>query len=330
MHRGKEVSLVLAGVLVGTAIAGPGANAAAGILAERSANEVYVNGQRVELEAYSIGGHNYVKLRDVGKAVNFNVYWDGTVQIDSAAPYTGEAPVAEVAPTVAEVVDHSAQANPTVFTGTYTRAAFNALRECVLTGEGDPVAMSQDTKAAVRKVDAAIGTYPGYDFTTEPDGLVQVTPRYSSAYGEAAKICRDFIAALDGRSDHEKLAAFADYVSDRLEYQSQATATPAALFTEPGIHRGNCMSYAHGFKFLCNLAGIPCVYVHSSVHQWCEVYVDGAWYPVDLTSYDSSRSIGWDEDVLKSYSDMQGEGFRQTEPLLTQFAKEVLVPGSTK
>ena len=34
-----------------------------------------------------------MKLRDIGKAVGFNVYFQGGVQVDSKAPYTGEAPV---------------------------------------------------------------------------------------------------------------------------------------------------------------------------------------------------------------------------------------------
>jgi len=78
--------------LLGAAMFAGGAVSATGVTAERSTNAVYIDGQRVELEAYSIFGSNYVKLRDVGKAVGFNVYWDGTVQIDTDMPYTGEAP----------------------------------------------------------------------------------------------------------------------------------------------------------------------------------------------------------------------------------------------
>lgn len=79
--------------LLGAAMFAGGAASAAGVSAERSTNAVYIDGKHVELEAYSIFGSNYVKLRDVGKAVGFNVYWDGgAVQIDSDAPYTGEAP----------------------------------------------------------------------------------------------------------------------------------------------------------------------------------------------------------------------------------------------
>ena len=68
---------------------------AAGIMAERSTNRIFVDGQEVQMEAYVINGNNYVKLRDIGEQVGFNVYWDsdnGCVQVESGRPYTGEAP----------------------------------------------------------------------------------------------------------------------------------------------------------------------------------------------------------------------------------------------
>ncbi len=69
---------------------------AAGIMAERSTHRIYVNGREVQMEAYVINGNNYVKLRDIGEQVCFNVYWDSTngcVQVESGKPYTGTAPV---------------------------------------------------------------------------------------------------------------------------------------------------------------------------------------------------------------------------------------------
>lgn len=90
--REKGIALVAAGILIGASAFGGGAAYAAGILAERSNSAVYVDGRLIELEAYNINGANYVKLRDLGKAVNFNVYWDGDVRIESDAPYTGQAP----------------------------------------------------------------------------------------------------------------------------------------------------------------------------------------------------------------------------------------------
>ena len=88
----KKIGYMLAGVLIGGVLLnGNAINAAAGLLAERSNQPIYVDGQQVQMEAYAIGGNNYVKLRDVGKAVGFNVSWDGSaVQIDSDAPYQYE------------------------------------------------------------------------------------------------------------------------------------------------------------------------------------------------------------------------------------------------
>lgn len=45
------------------------------------------------MTAYNIAGNNYVRLRDIGQQVDFNVYWSDGVQIDTDAPYTGIAPV---------------------------------------------------------------------------------------------------------------------------------------------------------------------------------------------------------------------------------------------
>ena len=51
---------------------------AAGIMAERSTHRVFVDGREVQMEAYVINGNNYVQLRDIGKAVGFEVYWGAT------------------------------------------------------------------------------------------------------------------------------------------------------------------------------------------------------------------------------------------------------------
>ena len=94
MKGTKNMAMAMAGVLVGSMLTGPAAHAAESYLkAYHSAQAIYLDGQQVELEAYTIGGSNYVKLRDIGEAVGFNVYWDGAVQIDSDAPYTGDAPI---------------------------------------------------------------------------------------------------------------------------------------------------------------------------------------------------------------------------------------------
>ncbi len=93
MQKGKNMGLVAAGFLAGIMIGAPTAQAAVEYLqAYPSRNEIYVNGQQVQMEAYTINGSNYVKLRDIGQAVGFNVYWADAVQIDTTQGYTGQAP----------------------------------------------------------------------------------------------------------------------------------------------------------------------------------------------------------------------------------------------
>ena len=91
----KQIFTMLTGLLIGAVLTGGSAAVAAGITAERSHHRVVVDGKEVQMEAYVINGNNYVKLRDMGKAVGFEVYWDsvnGCVQVESNKPYTGEAP----------------------------------------------------------------------------------------------------------------------------------------------------------------------------------------------------------------------------------------------
>ena len=91
----KQIFTMLTGLLIGAVLTGGSAAVAAGIMAERSYHRIVVDGKEVQMEAYVINGNNYVKLRDMGKAVGFEVYWDSDtkcVQVKSGIPYTGEAP----------------------------------------------------------------------------------------------------------------------------------------------------------------------------------------------------------------------------------------------
>lgn len=89
----KEVALVASGIILGATIAAPVAGAA--LTAQQSSQKIVVDGKPVQIEAYSIGGNNYCKLRDVGSAVGFSVEYDpmtNTVRINTAEPYAEAAP----------------------------------------------------------------------------------------------------------------------------------------------------------------------------------------------------------------------------------------------
>lgn len=132
MKNIKSVALLLTGAVLGASLASPAANAAAQFLqAQRTPHPIYVDGQRVEMETYAIGGSNYVKLRDIGQAVGFEVYWDGSAaQIVSDQPYTGQPPARAIP---SAVPNHSTQANPAVFAGYLSAEVYDVIREATLT-----------------------------------------------------------------------------------------------------------------------------------------------------------------------------------------------------
>ena len=103
MSRRKNMALMLTGTVLGASLVGGAA--AAGVIAEPTWQKLYVDGEQVSMTAYNIAGNNYVKLRDIGKEVGFNVYWDNGVQINSDADYTGEKPVQMTATPVASAAD---------------------------------------------------------------------------------------------------------------------------------------------------------------------------------------------------------------------------------
>ena len=94
-HYKQNIAAMVTGMVIGTSLVG---GAAAGVVAEPTWQNIYVDGQQVSMTAYNIAGNNYVRLRDIGQQVDFNVYWSDGVQIDTDAPYTGVAPVQEAAP----------------------------------------------------------------------------------------------------------------------------------------------------------------------------------------------------------------------------------------
>ena len=121
------------------------------------------------------------------------------------------------------------------------------------------------------------------------------------------------------------------FVCDRIEYDSSTYCSPRTALVSDSVQKGACMSYAHCFKFLCDLAGIPCIFVHSENHQWNMVFVEGQWWHVNVSGADiSDPSLRPKLPVLKTEDELQGSTFTQSQPWLTELAKELMVPGSTK
>lgn len=261
--KGKHIEFA-AGLVAGAVLFGGGAAYATGILAERSHQTFFVNDKQVELEAYAIGGHNYVQLRNVGRVADFNVCYDparNAAVIQPDKPYTGEDMVAPTK-TPGESVDYAAQVNPAAFSGELSRENYNAIRDTVLhrdeiaAGNYQPIPLGDFTRnGIINEVTAAIGGYPVYEPILRPDGNYVCTAKCPESYKDALAHTKGFIDSLAGMSDREKVTAMVWYVADRITYDV-AYPGPSKVLAQDGQLPGACMAYAHSFRFLCDRAGI--------------------------------------------------------------------------
>ncbi|MCX4373406.1 MAG: hypothetical protein OSJ58_16615 [Dysosmobacter sp.] len=124
MSRKREAIFMGLGILAGFVLSGPAAQAADYLTAQPSSQTFYVDGTQAQFEAYQIHGNNSVKLRDIGRAVDFGVTYDdatNSVHIDSTQPYQEDIPATSSGPTEENV-----------------RAAIRALRETYPTGTEYP------------------------------------------------------------------------------------------------------------------------------------------------------------------------------------------------
>ena len=84
----------------------------------------------------------------------------------------------------------------------------------------------------------------------------------------------------------EKCLAIAKWLSDYATY-AITNADDYSLFT---TRKGQCYHYARSYDFLMDGTGIPCEYVCTKAHAWNQVLIDGSWFNIDVTSFDTDRS----------------------------------------
>ena len=296
----KKILHLLVGLALGFALGSPVAQAIEGILAQRCTSPVLLNGAPVEIEAYTINGHNYVKLRDIAQLVDFGVFWNGesrTVSIDTALGYTpdgGETALAEQTEEPEKDVPNGISAPNDI------------------------------GRADLEKAAAALGCWPVYEVQQSSTGELYLTAKYTSAYEKAAAHSRSFVDSLAGMSSADKVRQIAFYVCDRLTYEASKSPTPAAVLAFDEVQQGNCMSYANSVLMLCKMADIPCVLVHSRTHQWNQVYVDGIWWNMDATSIGTvAEQDRYLVKGLLSDGDLYGSDYALMDEEALTFAKAV-------
>lgn len=136
-------------------------------------------------------------------------------------------------------------------------------------------------------------------------GVLPICKKDSSAsviYSKIKDVLRNIIS--DDMTDIEKIKAIHDYLvmnvtydNDLLVYLFNGVSNIKEYngFYLEGVFLDNeavCEGISKSFMAMCNIEGIPCVVVEgydtknpSGVgHAWNKVYVDGAWYIIDVTS----------------------------------------------
>ena len=123
MSRAREAVFMGIGILAGITLCGPAAQAATSLTATLSSQPIYVNGQQVSMTAYAINGNNYVKLRDIGQAVDFGVTYDtatNSVHIDTHSSYQEEVKqAAQTTPSPSILTEETVQATIRALRDTY-------------------------------------------------------------------------------------------------------------------------------------------------------------------------------------------------------------------
>lgn len=351
----------LLGLLCGAVFSGGTAVMAnSGVLAQITSQIFFLNGEQTELFAYTIGGNNYIKLRDAAALFGADIeYIEESNSVHMEIPKKEEnedipqdTPDIFIDGTSSSKEDFSANANQSIFNDIYTKEAYNTMRQTIADTKAIVVGADNGgynpsycyahyvdteltfttpgkTDTAMKSAANVLSGYYTYSFGTEPTVKnlyeypgyrilkVQVNPKYESANAATD----EFVGNIATLSEKEKVKAIATYIADRIDYKDENVAGINDVFTSNAPVNGICGTYANAFIYLCQRADIPCVTIKDATHAWNEAYIDGRWQIIDVSYYDVART---DESLFTdSYPRID------TTKEKTEFARELLVPGST-
>ena len=131
---------------------------------------------------------------------------------------------------------------------------------------------------------------------------VRVDSSIDKVNTELRSVLREIID--DKMSDFDKIKAIHDWLVLNVQYDNQLYQKALTNFEElkdyngfylEGVfldHVAVCDGISKAFAAMCNIEGIPCVYVdgkfkdsNSNIgHAWNKVYLEGKWYVVDVTN----------------------------------------------
>lgn len=324
------------------------------VLAKVTSQLFFWNDEKIELEAYNINGYNYVRLRDVAEIFEINVEYSALTDSVYLGTHNEKVPKEIIIDGAAYAKeDYSKKANPEIFNDVYTKEAYNTIRQSIVDIKTIVAGNNIDgynaeyeyahyvdpelsfttqgrTDNAMKSVVSMFSAYYTFSFGSESEvknlykypGYRICMPKVHSHFEIANTATEGFIKEISILPDREKVKEIADYVCRKIVYNSDNPKGLNDVFTLQGEVSGICGTYADAFLYLCQRADIPCITVQDTTHAWNEVYVDGEWKLTDIGYYDIAR----DETMLfpENYPRVDVNSAK------TKFAKELLVPMSTK
>ena len=124
------------------------------------------------------------------------------------------------------------------------------------------------------------------------------------SYGRTVSQSKDILAQVAKRSAdviakaqslptvYERVKLFHDWIIDNTEYVTDGAACISEADGPILNGKGSSAGYAKAFEYLCHSAGIECVCVRGKIdnksYTWNIVYVDGAWYHIDVAKDDTT------------------------------------------
>ncbi len=354
----RKIHTFIFGLLCGAILFGGGiVMANSDVLAKITSQIFYWNTNKVELNAYNINGYNYVRLRDVAKIFNVSIDYDedvNSVYMDNETQIPTVGNMEKIIDGNAYArEDFSNSANQNIFDDVYTKDAYNTFRQSIsdtktITEGNDNSGynpnymyahyidkevtfdMAGRTDTALKSVASTLRGYYEYTFGAEPTvknlfeypgyRICKVSIREHNAPANSAT--DSFVKSLEGLSDFEKVKRIQIYISDKIVYNSNDVVSLNKVFTSSEAVNGICGTYADAFIYLCQRLDIPCLSIQNQEHAWNEVYVDNKWHIVDVSYYDIARN-----DNMLFHTNYPKT---DANPARTKFAKELLVPSSTK
>lgn len=279
-----------------------------GTIATPSASAVYVDGQQISFNAYTIDGNNYFKLRDIAYALSntpkqFDLSWDATtnsISIVTGQPYTEAATTGaaltlgakSAAPVTANVFLNGSRLNARAYS--IDNSTYFKLRDL---GEALNFNVGWENNAV------SISTAGVYEPSIEAPVTVQTT----ASLVEASKL-NNYSSLKKKVSDEEFSKAYAaaaqvssKYLGMSLEEQLKGIYTDLRYmaenelsYTMDSLHysdvygffiskSASCAGAARAVGLCLNQLGIPYEHVHEGEysHQWCRVNVNGIYWICD-------------------------------------------------